>query len=246
MGAEGGWGARAGQGAHAWSRTPCVCAHTLTRAQRSCRGAARGCLGLSSGRPGRAGGAHGIDGAPRFHPADRRADTIRALLALYRGHPAGPPLWTPVPWGRRRARRWAGRRSEPLCVSHPASRFGVRGASIPFPAAGTDVSHRRPPSARLGLCCAPSRCRARLRPPVPFLPASRGRMEHMELPGGGGGGFGVAGPQQRTRAAIPGACHGTSGETGRGAWIGAVLRARMRGQEGASGVVRGGPGGTHP
>lgn len=141
----------------------------------------------------------------------RRGSTPLTAVPTRHGHcwlctgvtPQARLCGPPVPWGRRRARRWAGRRSEPLCVSHPASRFGVRGASIPFPAAGTDVSHRRPPAARLGLCCAPSRCRARLCPPVPFLPASRGRMEHMELPGGGGGDLGSRGRSSEPERQFP-------------------------------------------
>lgn len=112
----------------------------------------------SPGRPGRTGSTHGIGGAPQFHPTDRRAGRHTGAVSSVPGHTpqarlGGPPPCRGAAVG---ARLWAGRRSEPLCVPHPVSRFGVRGTSTLFPAAGTDVSHRRAPGSPLRVCCAPS------------------------------------------------------------------------------------------
>lgn len=179
----------------------CVCAHPDTHTHTHTHPGTRTAPALQAAPADQAamGAPTGSVGHRSSTPLTDVPDATRALLALYRGTPPGPARWTPPCRGAAvGARLWAGRRSEPLCVPHPVSRFGVRGTSTLFPAAGTDVSHRRAPGSPLRVCCAPSPlpgpalspCPAASRPHDPGSYGAYGAEE------GGGGGFVVAGPQR--------------------------------------------------
>lgn len=135
----------------------CVCAHPDTHTHTHTHPGTRTAPALQAAPADQAamGAPTGSVGHRSSTPLTDVPDATRALLALYRGTPPGPARWTPPCRGAAvGARFWAGRRSEPLCVPHPVSRFGVRGTSTLFPAAGTDVSHRRAPGSPLRVCCA--------------------------------------------------------------------------------------------
>ena len=201
MGAGGGLGGTSRAGGTLTVTYPvCVCAHPDTHTHTHTQPGTRTAPALQAAPADQAamGAPTGSVGHRSSTPLTDVPDATRALLALYRGTPPGPARWTPPCRGAAvGARLWAGRRSEPLCVPHPVSRFGVRGTSTLFPAAGTDVSHRRAPGSPLRVCCAPSPlpgpalspCPAASRPHDPGSYGAYGA-------GRGGGGFVVAGPQR--------------------------------------------------